>query len=217
MNKKEKNVLDTFLLSRENNCLFGQTNFDINGKCMDQDEDGRDIPMGDGVIPQIERYCDQFAYSVLTSDVFDDAIAAMVQKSDMPTGNRYAIVSNERQYPQYQRLMKADLRFMSPANGAYFYSKEKGEVTVGATFSTYEIAGNFFNMMPDRALSQEYPDYGYGLFLDSGRDMVSGRPNVAAFTLEGSEMISGNSNGMGGYDCKTTGDITTSVAGAPLS
>jgi hypothetical protein len=28
---------------------------------------GQDIPIGDGVIKQIERYCEKFAYSVLTS------------------------------------------------------------------------------------------------------------------------------------------------------
>jgi hypothetical protein len=32
-----------------------------------QDEKGQDIPIGDGVIKQIERYCEKFAYSVLTT------------------------------------------------------------------------------------------------------------------------------------------------------
>ena len=65
-------------------------------KCLDQDEMGADIPMSDGVIPQIERYCDKFLYNSLSSNVFDDVIGAMVEKSHKPTGNIYAAVCNER-------------------------------------------------------------------------------------------------------------------------
>lgn len=54
------------------------------------------IPMGDGVIAQIERYCDKFLYSQLSSAVLDDAIYAMVEKSDRPTGNTYVVICNER-------------------------------------------------------------------------------------------------------------------------
>ena len=215
LNKKEKDCLDHFLLSRENSCIFSQSNFDVNGKCADQDELGRDIPMGDGVIPQIERYCDKFAYSVLTSDVLDDVMAAMVEKSDMPTGNTYAVVCNERMYQQFGRLMKSDLRFQSPSDGSYFYSKEAGgKVKVGAHFASYHFQGNTITFMPDRALSQEYDNYGYGIFLDTGADIASGRPNISSFTLEGAEMLSGNLNGMGGADGKSSGEVATSVHGS---
>jgi hypothetical protein len=215
LTKKEKECMDSFLMSRENSCIFSQTNYDVNGKCLDQDDHGRDVPMGDGVIPQIERYCDKFSYSVLTSDVLDDVINAMVEKSDTPTGNTYAVVCNERMYQQFGRLMKSDLRFQNPNDGSYFYSKKTGgKVNVGAEFASYSIQGNTITFMPDRALSQEYPDYAYGVFLDTGADLVSGRPNLAMFTLEGSEIISGNLNGMGGQDGKSSGDISTSVAGS---
>jgi len=215
LNKKEKECMDHYLMSRENSCIFAQTNYDINGKCLDQDEHGRDIPMGDGVIPQIERYCDKFAYSLLTSDVLDDVMNAMIEKSDIPTGNTYAVVCNERLYQHFGKLMKSDLRFQSPSDGSYFYSKgAKGTVKVGAHFDSYTFQGNTITFMPDRALSQEYPDYAYGVFLDTGADLASGRPNLAMFTLEGSEIISGNLNGMGMQDGKSSGEVSTSVAGS---
>lgn len=215
MNKKEKQCLDHFLISRETGCVFGETNFDINGKCTLQDEHGRDVPMGDGVISQIERYCDKFSYSILTGDILDDAISAMVEKSDMPTGNTYAVICNERLYRQFGKLMKSDLRFQSPNDGSYFYSKAAGkEVEVGAHFKSYHVQGNTISFMPDRALSQEYPDHGYGIFLDTGVDIASGRPNIAMFTLKGSEMITGNLNGMGGQNGKTSGEVSTGVAGS---
>ena len=215
MNKKEKQCMDHFLLTREQHCIFGQTNFDLNGKCLDQDEHGRDIPMGDGVIPQIERYCDKFAYSTLTSDVLDDVMNTMIEKSDTPMGNTYAVVCNEKMYQQFGKLMKSDLRFQSPNDGSYFYSKQTaGKVRVGAHFDSYTFQGNVITFMPDRALSQEYPDFAYGIFLDTGADLVSGRPNLAMFTLEGSEIVSGNLNGMGGQDGKSSGEVSTSVAGS---
>jgi len=215
MNKKEKECMDIFLLGRENSCIFSQTNYDVNGKCLQQDEHGRDIPMGDGVIPQIERYCDKFSFSILTSDVFDDVINAMVEKSDTPLGNTYAVICNERLYQQFGKLMKSDLRFQNPNDGTYFYSKKAaGKVKVGAEFDSYTVQGNTISFMPDRALSQEYPDYAYGIFLDTSADLASGRPNIAMFTLEGSEIVSGNLNGMGGADGKTSGEISTSVAGS---
>jgi len=215
MNKKEKECLDTFLISREQNCLFSETNYDVNGRCLDQDDHGRDIPMGDGVIAQIERYCDKFSYSLLTSDVLNDVLSAMREKSETPTGNIYAIICNERMYDQMNTLMANDLRFISSANGAYFWSKAaNGKVKVGAEFDTYTFSGNTVSFLPDRVLSQEYPEGGYGIFLDTGADLSSGRPNVSMFTLQGSEMVSGTLVGMGGASGSTSGEISTSVAGS---
>jgi len=125
MHRYEKDCLDTFMTARNNSCLFSETNFDINGKCLDQDEKGRDIPMGDGIIPQIERYCDKFLYSQLSSAVLDDILLALVEKSDRPTGNIYAAVVNERLYSQFGQIMKADYRFASPNDATFLYSKAK--------------------------------------------------------------------------------------------
>lgn len=215
MNRKEKECMDHFLLSREQSCIFSQTNFDVNGKCQMQDERERDIPMGDGVIPQIERYCDKFLYSVLTSATLNDVLSSMTEKSDQPTNNTYAVICNERMYRQFGELMQTDLRFQNPNDGSYFYSKSSsGQVKVGAEYVSYTLQGNTITFMPNRALSQEYPDYAYGIFLDTTADLTSGRPNVAMFTLNGSEMISGTLNGMGGADGQTSGPVVTGVHGS---
>jgi len=215
MNKKEKECMDTFLWSRENSCIFGETNYDVNGKCLDQDDHGHDIPMGDGVIAQIERFCDKFSYSILTTDVFQDVMSAMREKSNMPTGNTYAVICNERLYDHVGNVLQSDLRFQSAADGAYFYSKAAGgKVKVGAEFDTYTFQGNTISFMPDRALSQEYSEHGYGIFLDTGADLASGRPNVAMFTMQGSEIIEGSLIGMGGKTGNTSGEVSTGVHGS---
>jgi hypothetical protein len=43
--KNLKDVLESYLWARENHLLFGETNFDANGKCTMQDEKGQDIPI----------------------------------------------------------------------------------------------------------------------------------------------------------------------------
>jgi hypothetical protein len=214
MHKHEKDCMDTFMLSKNNASIFSETNFDAQGKCLDQDEAGRDVPMSDGVIPQIEKYCDKFLYSQLASEVLDDVLAAMVEKSDKPTGNNYAVICNERQYNQFGTLQKSDYRFNSPNDASFLYSKEKGgKVKVGAEFDSYTFQGNTITFIPDRALSQEFDLYGFGIFLDTTADLRTGRPNVASFTMEGSEMVEGYVKGLGGLDGKTSGDIATGVHG----
>ena len=101
-------------------------------------------------------------------------------------------------------------------DGAYLYSKEGSSmVKVGATYNAYEFAGNTITFMVNRALSEEYDDRAYALLLDIGKDGTSGRPNLAMFTLEGSEMISGNINGLGGASGKESGgDIASSIHGS---
>jgi hypothetical protein len=93
--KNLKRCFGIVLKARENHLLFGETNFDANGKCTMQDEKGQDIPIGDGVIKQIER-CEKFAYSVLTTRWLEDIMASMREKSANSIGNTYAFVVNER-------------------------------------------------------------------------------------------------------------------------
>jgi hypothetical protein len=215
MHQHEVDCLNTFTEAKNNACIFSVTNYDANGKCLDQDEAGRDVPMSDGVLPQIERYCDKFLYNALSSEVLDDVLAAMVEKSAKPTGNIYTVISNERFYTQFGRIMKQDYRFNAPNDASFLYSKEKGKVQVGAEFSSYTIQGNTIVFMPDRSLSQEFAEYGYAVFLDTSADIKTGRPGLASFTLEGSEMVDGFVNGLGGRSGSASGqDIATGVHGS---
>ena len=69
--------------------------------------------------------------------------------------------------------------------------------------------------MPDRSLSQTYPDYGFAVFLDTSADMKSGRPGIASFTLKGAEMTTGFVAGLGGRTGRESGgNIATGVHGS---
>jgi len=215
LQKLEKDVLESYLWARENHLLFGESNFDVNGKCTMQDEKGQDIPIGDGVIKQIERYCEKFAYSVLTTRWLEDIMASMREKSPNSIGNTYAFVVNERLYDQLGRLLKDDLRFQAD-NGSYYWTNNAGnKIKVGAHYDSYTFQGNTVVFMVDKILSDEYPYSGYGFCINVGIDQTVANSGISMFTLEGREMLSGKLRGMGGFSGKENGvDLATSVDGS---
>lgn len=89
MDKKEKVLLDNFLYVRNNGLLFNKCNVDVNGKPTIVDPDtNRPIYIGDGIIPQVERFASKYAFSRLTVEVFHTVIATLCEKAENPTGNK---------------------------------------------------------------------------------------------------------------------------------
>jgi hypothetical protein len=151
----EKVVLDNFYISKNNNMLFGRSNYDVNGKCLVQDDQGRDLPSGDGIIPQIERYCDKLVFSNLSVPVFEEVIHTLKSKSANPKGNKYTFIINSRMDLLVNKVLREYLRDYDRI-GTYFFSKSGKNVAVGANFDTYMIAGNEITFVVDRCLDHEY-------------------------------------------------------------
>jgi len=213
MNSFEKFLLDQFLYTRNNNLLFGVSNYDANGKCTLQERDGRDIPMGDGIITQIARYCDKYAYSVMTIGLLQQILNAVAEKTGNPIGNSVAVVVNQRLWSQINVLLKVEYGFISPANGAALINKDGKFIKIGGTFNAYEFAGNTIMFTVDRTLTKVYDKQGFGICLDMG--VSNGDANISLLTLQGRETIYGTLAGLGGLDGKTSGGaIATSVDGS---
>ena len=215
LQKLEKDVLESYLWARENHLLFGETNFDANGKCTMQDEKGQDIPIGDGVIKQIERFCEKFAYAELSTRWLEDIMASMREKSPNSIGNTYAFVVNERLYDQVGRLLRDDLRFKSDTGDYYWTNNAGNKIKVGAHYDSYTFQGNTIVFMVDKILSDEYPFSGYGFCINVGVDQTTSNSGISMFTLEGREMLSGKLKGMGGFSGKENNmELATSVDGS---
>lgn len=212
MNEFEKDLMDQFYLARERSMLLGVSNFDAAGKCLDYEADGRIIPMGDGLIEQIRKFCGQQRYNVLTRTIFDNAISDVVSKMEKKTGNNIVVMCNWRMFQQAQIVLDDLLK--TRAADAYFYSASGGKLKVGATYNAYEWAGNTITFMENTALTLEYPDKGYGVFVDTS--INDGEPNIQMMTLEGRQLIKGTLKGMGGLDGKSSGDISTTVDGSRM-
>lgn len=103
-------------------------------------------------------------------------------------------------------------------NNTYMYSKAKnGYIDVGATFQSYEWAGNQVTFLVDRTFTYEYgTDKGYGLFLDCTADLMNGEPAIQMFTLKGGDFISNKYPGVGGLDGLSSGVVNSNVAASKL-
>ena len=219
MNSVEKDCMDHLMYSREQSLMTSYSNYDVNGKCHLQDDQGRDIPMGDGVLRQIERYAQFMSYSILTEDLLISILQSATARCVEPVGNVLAAVVTEKFWNDFQRAAKTMVTLRSISDGGWFYSKETRDgkpkkLKIGATINSYEFGGNYINIMPSRQLSRQYKDQGYAVFMDTGADIQTERANVEYFTIKGQEIITGHLEGLGGRDGKTSGSIATSVEGS---
>jgi hypothetical protein len=194
MPEMEKDMLDQLYLAFENSMLLGAGNFDDNGKVLTNEVDGRAIPMGVGLIPTIRKYCGQTRYFFLSDTILRSVISACVEKMANRTGNTIAVACNWRMYEQAQVVL--DNLLKTRTNDAYFYDAKGGKIKVGAHYNAYEFAGNTIVFMHNDALTERYPDKGYGVFIDTNR--YGEEANVQMVTLKGMSLMSGSMLGMGG-------------------
>ena len=71
---------------------------------------------------------------------------------------------------------------------------------------------NVISFKLDRALTNEYPNQGFGILVDLTADSTSGMAPVQALTLKGKQMIQNQLTGVGVKD----GDVATAVAGQKM-
>lgn len=137
------------------------------------------IYIGDGIIPQIERFASKYVYNKLTPEAFTTAMAMMNEKSENPTGNKYVFICNEKMWNDIQSCLSEWLARFKTC-GTYLWSKKaNGYVDVGATFNSYEIGGNTISFKVDRTFSREWgSEKGFGLMLDLTADKTSGEPAI---------------------------------------
>ena len=211
MPKKEQQLLDTFMSGRNQMNLLSKCNIDKNGKARNYDPaSGRAIPIGDGIIPQIERFADKYAYSRLTTDVFDTILSAMRQKSKKSTGNQYVFICNELLWDDIQKNLRDYLKNWK-TNGTVFFSEKAGkEIEIGGTFETYTMGGNQLTFMVDKSLSLEYDQRPYGLCLDLTADLTSGKSAMGSYTLKGKELIKNMLVGVGSSQTYVSSPVAAS-------
>ncbi len=120
------------------------------------EEDGRPIPVGEGVIPQVKRYCGQQRYFSLNEQILRNAINDVVDKLQKKDGNNIVMVCNWRFYQQAQTVLDALLHGRATDN--YFYTVKGQKIQVGAEYNAYHFAGNTLTFMHNTALTDRYPD-----------------------------------------------------------
>lgn len=177
----------------------------------------RPIYIGDGIVPQVERFASKYAYTKLTPVVFNTMLSTMVEKAENPTGNKFVFIVNEKLWQDIQ-IALADFLSKFKVIESFMWSKQVNDyVKVGATFQTYEFAGNQVSFKVDRTFSTEYGyTKGFGLCLDLTADKTSAQPPIAMFTLKGGDFITNKFPGVGGLDGLSSGVVSSPVAGSKL-
>lgn len=222
MLKKEKELLDTFMYAMNTGLTFNKGNIDINGKAtISEPETGRPIYIGEGLIPQIEAAANKYVYTNKPNlQLFNMIMSDMADKAQNDTGNKFVFIVNRKMWNDVQMVLGEYLANYR-TDGTYMYSKNAnkglgGYVKVGATFDTYEYAGNQVSFIVDRALTREYPTHGYGVCIDLTADKTTGQPAIAKFSLTGKDFMTNKIVGVGGYDGKSSGEVASNVAGSKL-
>ena len=222
MLKKEKELLDTFMYAMNTGLTFNKGNIDINGKAtISEPETGRPIYIGEGLIPQIEAAANKYVYTNKPNlQLFNMIMSDMADKAQNDTGNKLVFIVNRKMWNDVQMVLGEYLANYR-TDGTYMYSKNAnkglgGYVKVGATFDTYEYAGNQVSFIVDRALTREYPTHGYGVCIDLTADKTTGQPAIAKFSLTGKDFMTNKIVGVGGYDGKSSGEVASNVAGSKL-
>lgn len=196
MVKKEKELMDTFQYVVATGLLLNKGNINDKGIATIQEPNTqRPIYIGEGLIPQIERMANKFTYSKKPSvNIFNAMMAKLIDQCDSETGNKWAFICNRKLFMDFQNTMMEYLAD-NKTDGTFLYSKETKSYLkvdswkVGATFSTYSFSGNSVTFMPDRALTREYPDKGYGVLIDLTADKTTGTPAIAKFALTNKDVI----------------------------
>lgn len=156
----------------------------VNGKATIAEPDTqRPIYIGEGAIPQIEAAANKYVYNDKpTLPLFNMIMADMSDKCQSDTGNHYVFVTNRTLWNDVNLVLGEFLSHYR-TDGTFMYSKSAnqgkgGYVKVGATYDTYEFAGNTITFMCDRALTREYPTKGYGVCIDLTADKTTGMPAI---------------------------------------
>jgi hypothetical protein len=195
--EKKKVLLENFMAARNQSLLWQHTTMDVDGKATITDAEGRPIIAGDGIIPQIQRYASKFNYTTLDTKLFNRMLITLSKKCNSATGNNFVFVVNSKLYYDMQEALASYLDTKVTNDRNYLWNKDGKKIKVGATYGTYEFAGNTLAINVDNALDLEYPDKGFGLLLDLTGEKYGNRPAIEMFTVKGHQFMENHYTGVG--------------------
>jgi hypothetical protein len=217
----EMHALEIFHHSKEYMMIFGESTMTPDGKCLQQDGQGRDIEAGDGVVNQMHPSTRQ-TYNRLTVRLLEDIMSDMAHKMEKKTGNEILLATGMEGYKEFGRLMRQEHKYWNVADQVYVNSRN-GKIKLGGEYNAYTFQGNTIIVTPNSvfdhpALPTEVSADGRRLasstmmFLDMST--YDGVKNVQLVAKDGRSFVMGEIDGLGGQDGKTSGKISTPVDGS---
>lgn len=219
------NALEQYHFKKEMELIYGKTTVDARGRCWLQDEKGQDIVKGDGVIAQMDRSCKQ-TYTRQSITLYEDILSDMALKMPKRTGNTILMTTGMQGYKEFGQVMRTEHRgWIADGNGAYVRTKN-GKIQLGAEYNSFTFQGNQLivscNNVFDHPANVSTTD-SEGRFLESSKmlfiDMSSynGVRNVHLIAKDGRSFVTGELDGIGGQDGKTSGKVSALIDGSAKS
>lgn len=217
------NALEHYHFKKEMALIYGKSTVDARGKCFLQDEKGQDIIEGDGFINQLHPSCKQ-TYTSMSISLIEDVLADMALRMPKRTGNTILLTTGMQGYKEFGRLMRAEHKgFWSADSGSSYVQTKNGKVQLGAEYNSFQFQGNRIvvsvnNVFDHPAnVSETDPE---GRFVESSKLMFidastyDGVQNVQLIAKDGRSFITGELDGIGGQDGKTSGKVATLLDGS---
>lgn len=219
------NAMEHYHFKKEMALIYGRTTVDSRGRCWLQDEKGQDIIQGDGLIAQMDRSCKQ-NYTKLNITLLEDVLTDMSLKMPKRTGNTLLLTTGAQGYREFGTIMRAEHRgWVADGNGAYVRTKN-GKVQLGAEYNSFTFQGNQIivsaNNTFDHPANVSAVD-AEGRLLESSKllfiDMSTydGVRNIQLIAKDGRSFVTGELDGIGGQDGKTSGKVATLLDGSAKS
>lgn len=213
-NNAETQMVKMLLEDKNQHLLFGKGNFDDQSRCLITEEDGRKIPIGEGVFPQVERFANFYPYNgTLSRQKLEDIINLVVSRKEKKTGNDILAVVNYRMYSHLQSCLDAILATRLVNQDSYVEKANGNKLILGAEYIGYKINGNKLILMEDIALSNRYPDKGYGIIINMLAETKDGgkKMNIEQISLKGADLFTNKRLGVGGEKGFDSGNVSSNV------
>lgn len=217
------NALEQYHFKKEMALIYGRSTMDARGKCFLQDEKGQDIVQGDGLIAQMHASCKQ-TYTQMNISLIEDILADMALKMPKRTGNTILLSTGMQGYKEFGRLMRQEHKgFWTADSGSNYVQTKNGKIQLGAEYNAFTFQGNKIvvtvnNVFDHPAnVSELDPE---GRFAESSKyifidaSSYDGVQNIQMIAKDGRSFITGELDGIGGQDGKTSGKVSSLVDGS---
>ena len=219
-----REALETYHFRKEMALIYGRTTMDALGRCFLQDpKTGQDIVQGDGIIAQMADSRKQ-TYSTLTIDLLEDVLSDISLHSPKATGNVYMMTTGREGYKEFGRIMRAEHKSAWSLQPNSYVQTKNGKIQLGAEYNAYLFQGNTIivnvNSVFDHPANPSVRDTVSGKPLESSKflfiDMSTydGVRNIQMIAKDGRSFITGEVDGIGGQDGKTSGKASSTLDGS---
>jgi len=215
-------AMERYHFNKEMELIYGRTTCDARGKCWLQDDKGQDIIKGDGILAQMHESTKQ-TYTKLTIELIEDILTDMSLRMPQRTGNTILLTTGVQGYKEFGRLMREEHKG-SWANPADNYVRTKnGKIQLGAHYNSFTFQGNTIIVNVNNVFDHPAnisPKDTEGRFLESSKllfidaSSYDGVRNLQMIAKDGRSFITGDLDGVGGQDGKTSGKVATTLDGS---